>query len=1004
MTAPSSASSAHAYTDDFPADRTLPQLIAEQAQRTPHAIAVEFEGKEVTYEELLSRADALATRLRGLGVGPEVLVGICLERGVEMVVAILATLRAGGAYVPIEPDLPVERIATICEDIGSPPFVTESRFLDRVPGHAGRIVCLDVPQQHHADAAVASLRGGAQAGPDNLAYVIFTSGSTGRPKGVLNVHRGLMNRIWWMQREYRLGPSDVVLQKTPYGFDVSVWEFVWPLMVGAKLVVAKPGGHRDAGYLTSIVRERGVTTLHFVPSMLRYFVDAQGVADCTSIRRVICSGEALPYPLAQQFLQVLPGAELHNLYGPTEASIDVTYWQCKASDPGPTVPIGRPIANTQIHILGEGDAPLGVGEPGELVIGGVGVARGYLNRPDLTASRFVPDPFSKRPGATMYRTGDLASRRPDGAIEYLGRIDHQVKLRGFRIELGEIETTLALHPDIREAAVVLREHPTTGDKRLVAYVTHREGRPTEQDVRQFLRRKLPEYMVPSAVVFLDALPLSQNGKLDRKALPSWRPTIETTAQAESPVEEELARIWKELLHLPTVGIHDDFFALGGHSLLVMQLISRVRRAFDRQLQLHAVFSNPTIAGIAKLLGQGGAESTAPGGRLLADDIELEERISGERFRAPSTDPPQEVFLTGASGFLGAYLLHALLERTAARIHCLVRATGEAEARARLRDNLARRGLWSDAYEKRVIPVIGDLALSRFGLSEDDFETLAIEIDTILHNGAMVDFVRPYAVLRDANVGGTVEALRLATTSRLKPMHYVSTLSVFPPRPGGEDRIELEQDPLGFPGELLFGGYPQSKWVADRIVMLARTRGIPASIYRPGMILGSSHTGESNTADFYHRLVKGSIELGLSPDVGVRLNLNTADFVGPAIVDMALRPETWGGTFHLVNPVALPWNILFGWVDSLGWPIRTVDYDEWVAGLRDAVDRGEPNALAPLVYFISELPRDAFSLPWFDDAATQQALDGRGIECPASPELLEVWFQYLVRCGFLRPPG
>jgi amino acid adenylation domain-containing protein len=451
---------------EFPRERSLHQFIEEQVERTPDATALVFESQRLTYRELNARANQLAHRLRKMGVGPEVLVGICAERSVEMVVGLLGILKAGGAYVPIDPSYPKERLAVMLEDAAPPVLLTLERLLEFLPDHKIPTICLDRDWQTIADEPATNLPI-LTTGKDQ-AYAIYTSGSTGKPKGVPNVHEGIVNRLLWMQDSYPLDGNDRVLQKTPYSFDVSVWEFFWPLMTGACLVVARPEGHKDPNYLMSLIREQQITTLHFVPSMLRIFLESEGAGHCTSLRRVFCSGEALPFELQERFFQVL-GAELYNLYGPTEAAVDVTYWHCTPNGTRSIVPIGRPIWNTQIYILDRSLLPVPVGVAGELHIGGIGLARGYLKRPELTAEKFIPDPFSPEPGARLYKTGDLARFLPDGNVEYLGRIDHQVKIRGFRIELGEIESTLDNHPGVRQSVVMAREDEP-GDKRLVAYL------------------------------------------------------------------------------------------------------------------------------------------------------------------------------------------------------------------------------------------------------------------------------------------------------------------------------------------------------------------------------------------------------------------------------------------------------------------------------------------------------------------------------------------------------
>ena len=459
---------------EYPRHLCLHQMIEQQVAKTPNAPALIFESQTLTYRELNERANQLAHRLQKLGVGPGALVAICAERSLEMMIALLGVIKAGGAYLPLDPENPRDRLAVVLEDAAPAAVLTLDRLLPVLPQTTAPVICLDRDWQTIATEPTSNPQSGVTA--KDQVYVIFTSGSTGKPKGVPNVHEGIVNHMFWMQHECPIGPDDRVVQKTPYTFDVSVWEIFWTLVSGACLVISRPQGHKDASYLIDLIAQHQITTTHFVPAMLRMFLRTPGVERCTSIQRVICSGEALPFDLAQECLQRLNVGPL-NLYGPTETSVHVTYWQCKRGDERTIVPIGWPIWNTQTYILDKKLRPVPIGVPGELHIGGVALARGYLNRPELTAEKFIRDPFSKTAGARLYKTGDLARFLPDGAIEYLGRIDTQVKIRGFRIELGEIEKTLENHVDVRQSVVVALEDPA-GEKRLVAYVLprqHEEG-------------------------------------------------------------------------------------------------------------------------------------------------------------------------------------------------------------------------------------------------------------------------------------------------------------------------------------------------------------------------------------------------------------------------------------------------------------------------------------------------------------------------------------------------
>ncbi|HEV2845186.1 MAG TPA: amino acid adenylation domain-containing protein, partial [Thermoanaerobaculia bacterium] len=599
---------------DYPLSFLLHELISQQAERTPEAVAVTYEGDSLTYRELEERAFGLARHLRRLGVGPDDRVGVCAERSLELPVGLVGLLKAGASFVPLDPAYPADRLAYMIEDSGVPVLLTQRRFVDTLPPHEAQVVCLDEPLPAWGDADPVEVPPGEMR-PKNLSYVIYTSGSTGRPKAAMNEHLGIVNYLFWIQEVFGQTPEDRVLQLTPLTFDVSVWEFFWPLLVGARLVMAVPGGHKDPAYLVKTVIEEGITTAHFVPSMLQAFVEQPGVERCTSLKRVIASGEALPFDLQQRFFARL-GAGLHNLYGPCETAVDSTFWSCERDGSRRTVPIGRPVANTTVYILDPGFRRVPVGVVGELAIGGVQVGRGYLGRPELTAEKFVPDPFSGEPGSRLYRTGDLTKWNADGTIEFLGRVDFQVKLRGQRIELGEIEAALNEQPGVRESVVMALERG--GEKRLVAFVVSEAGRvPVVEEMRGVLGERLPDYMVPAAFVVLDAMPLIPNGKADRKALAgmaeeAWSATQRAPyAAPRTPLEEMVAGIWSEVLGTDQVGREDDFFDLGGHSLLAMKLVSRYRETFQIDLPLREVFEEPTLSGQALLLDSARSVSVAP---------------------------------------------------------------------------------------------------------------------------------------------------------------------------------------------------------------------------------------------------------------------------------------------------------------------------------------------------------------------------------------------------------
>ncbi|HEX6750909.1 MAG TPA: amino acid adenylation domain-containing protein, partial [Longimicrobium sp.] len=583
-------------------DTCVHALFEAQVARTPDAVAVVFEDRSLTYAELNARANRLAHHLRGRGVGPDVRVAVCIERSPELMVAFLAVLKSGGAYVPLDPGDPEDRLRHMLDDGAPAALLVHAGTATRFAGEGIPVIDLDAGARDWADESAANASS-AGVGPalGHLAYVIYTSGSTGRPKGVMVEHRALANVMGWMGEAWPLGAHDVVLQKTPVSFDASARELFPPLLAGARMVIARPGGHRDPAYLAETIRREGVTTLHFVPTMLQFLLEEPGIERCTSIVRVVCGGEALPAALARRAAELLPNAELHNVYGPTETAVDVTWMRCPAEVAGPHVSIGRPMAGCRAYLLDAAGQPVPAGVAGELYLGGAQVARGYLGRAALTAERFVPDPFGGQPGARLYRTGDLGRRLPDGTIEFLGRNDFQVKVRGFRIELGEIEARLREHEGVREAVVAARENEA-GDRRLVAYWV---GDAVEIDaLRAHLSGRLPEHMVPAAFVRLKALPLTSNGKLNRRALPAPEGDAYARRGYETPqgeTEQALAEIWGELLGVERVGRRDHFFELGGHSLLAVRLISRVRQVLGAEVGISSPFERPVLADLARTI-------------------------------------------------------------------------------------------------------------------------------------------------------------------------------------------------------------------------------------------------------------------------------------------------------------------------------------------------------------------------------------------------------------------
>ena len=582
------------------AQHWLPHWLEQQAQLTPERVALVWDGGSLDVASLHAQANRLAHYLRDKGVGPDVPVAIAVERSPHLLIGLLAILKAGGAYVPLDPDYPPERLSYMLQDCGATLLLTQSHLLEGL-AHLNNVSaiamdCLKLDNwPSHAP--------GLHLHGDNLAYVIYTSGSTGQPKGVGNTHAALSERLQWMQATYALQADDVLMQKAPISFDVSVWECFWPLMTGCQLVLAAPGEHRDPQRIAQLVQQFGVTTLHFVPALLSLFVDEPQSGLCHSLRRVFSGGEALPSELRNRVLQHLPNAQLHNRYGPTETAINVTHWHCSVED-GERSPIGRPLGNVLCRVLDSELNPLPAGVPGELCIGGIGLARGYLARPGLTAERFIADPLGA-PGQRLYRTGDRVRWNAEGVLEYLGRLDQQVKLRGFRVEPQEIEACLLALPRVAQAAVVIRD--TAAGPQLIGYYTAQNCTLGEEaqsrELKAALTAQLPDYMVPAQLLRLDAMPLSPSGKLDRRALPEPQWRVSEFVAPSTALEQQVAAIWRTVLGQTQIGLRDDFFALGGHSLLATQIVSRVRQTCDVELALRTLFEASELGAFVEQVAQ-----------------------------------------------------------------------------------------------------------------------------------------------------------------------------------------------------------------------------------------------------------------------------------------------------------------------------------------------------------------------------------------------------------------
>ncbi|MGW7081638.1 non-ribosomal peptide synthetase [Streptomyces sp. NPDC054866] len=994
---------------------TLVDLVAARAldPRIAGRAAVRRGAEELTYRDLWRRSGTIAAALQQRGVTRGDRVAVCLGREADAVAAQLAVLRCGAAFVPVDPHHPAERVHHMVTDSGA--VLALNRAADAVPVPAG-VPCLPVEDIDGFDrepAAVPVTR-------DDAAYVIYTSGSTGCPKGVVVPHLSVVNNICWRRRTWYVGPGDRVLHNHALSFDPSVWAVYWPLSTGATIVLAGEDELDDPAALLRLVRDEGVSVIGGVPSLLALLLEHPAVGEATKVRLLLSGAEPLEPSLVRRAREVW-SAEVANLYGPTETTIDATA-HLAGDEAGDVVPIGRPIDNVDVHVLDAELRPVPDMVPGEIMIGGVGVARGYQRRPALTAERFLPDPHGE-PGGRLYRTGDLGRRLPDGEIVFLGRIDEQVKIRGHRVEPREIEAVLAQCPQVTAAAVV-PVRPGTPDAGLAAAVVRGAGAdaPTAQtaaELRATLGERLPAYLVPDTVRVVDALPRTATGKIDRGALAEEfrdapRPTAPVETAARTPLEAAVAEDFCRVLGIDAIDVHTDFFATGGTSLMLARLATLLEKRHAVEVPLHAFFRVPSVAGVAQTIeeyGRGGLAAVL--GRQHAATLEGDGRLdaSVRPDGLPHADwyHPRRILLTGATGYLGLHLLEELLRRTDAEIVCLCRADDEAHAVRRLRQGFADYEIDAADQLHRVRCVIGDLGHQHLGLSPETWADLAATVDVIYHNGALVNFVYPYSALKAPNVGGTQQVLELACTTRLKAVHHVSTidtlLATHTPRPFLEDDTPL-RSAVNVPA-----GYTGSKWVAEKVVDVARRRGIPVTVFRPGLILGHTRTGATQPTDYLLVAFRGYLPMAVLPDYPRIFDTVPVDYVASAIVHISLDSRARGGFHHLFNRRPVTLRTFCGWLREYGYRFDIVPFEE---GRRRALETGPGHPLYPILPLIRDAeadPHRALDPKYIDElepdrecANTLRLLEGSGIQCPpAGPADAFGVMDYLVRTGFLPRP-
>ncbi|MGH3900510.1 MAG: amino acid adenylation domain-containing protein [Pseudonocardiaceae bacterium] len=999
----------------YPRDHCLHELFDEQAAARPTAHAAEENDRVLTYGELKSQSDGLAARLQTAGVGRGDLVGLCGTRSLEALVAILGILKAGAAYVPLDDTYPPARLRAMAED-------TEINVAVVLPGSSCRIRRLR--SRIEFTTTVAEVPGAAtvcEANAGDCAYVVFTSGSTGRPKPVAVTHRGVV-RIAVSDRSLEPPtPDDRVLHALSLSSDGSTHEIWSALLNGACLVLVDREDLLSPAALEDRLHGMRITFAHLTTSVFHHLARTKPGA-LSSLRFASAGGEALDAELTRAVLRACPRTTVVNFYGPTENSVVSTAYVVRdIPDDVQSVPIGRPLANSTAYVVRDDGSRAGIGEEGELLVGGDGLALGYLGHPELTAQRFVPNLFE--PGSTLYRTGDRVLWRRDGNLEYRGRRDRQIKLRGHRIELDEIEARLRAQPSVGEAIVEVSANGF-GDT-LVAHVTPAApgGEVPVAEVRRDLARWLPAQAVPSRLIAVPRFPLTNSGKIDRQRLAAYgapAPADESAPSTVSDLQQTVAEIWQTTLRVLPSGA-DSFFDLGGDSMLAAEVITRTLAVLGIDARhgsrlVGSLLRSPTLAehteAVRAVRGDQGLATSA-----AEIDFPVEAtlgfRLGEPTGPAPNWSQPQHVLLTGASGFVGAHLLDRLLRSTTATVHCPIRGRDTAHAQQRVLANLSRYGLApTDATKDRVLCFPADLTADRLGLSDRHFAELAGSVDLIIHSAAEVNFLYPYSALKPSNVDGTRTLIRMAARRRV-PMHFLSTIGVVAGfGTAGVRRVD-ENMPLDHADRLTMG-YAESKWVAEKVLHEAAEQGLPIAIYRPYEVTGSQWRGICNTDTAICSLFKVFADMGVAPDVPLPMDFIPADHVASAIVHIATQLEPARRVYHLTNPEPARLTDMIDRMRAAGCEIKLLGYEQWVAELVRYVAQDPTNPAAPFVSLCIDRGHKAdisvkemyFAgvFPELGRDNIERALADSGLQCPpVDATLLDLYLEYFFASGYIARP-
>jgi myxalamid-type nonribosomal peptide synthetase MxaA len=980
----------------YPQHMLVHELFERRVSSTPDAVAAVCEGEELTYAQLNKHANQLAHYLRNQGMQVGEYVPLFMRRCLQMLVAQLAVLKNGAAYVPIDPALPAERQLFILRDCSAKRVLAEAPMPVALAKTALQWIDCTALREEFRQLPATNLD--LHVPSPTPAYAMYTSGSTGTPKGVIVPHHAV-NRLAINNRYARIDAADCLAHCSNPMFDASTFEIWGALLNGARILIVPPLTLLDARRFGEVLIEQGVTVLWLTVGLFAQYQEVLAPA-FKRLRYLLTGGDVVEPGMLRRVLRNSPPQHLLNAYGPTECTtFSTTYLVEAMGDEASNIPIGRPIANARIYILDTQLQPVPIGVVGEMYIGGAGVALGYLNRPELTRERFIANPFGAVcDDGPLYRSGDLAKWRADGNIEFVGRNDEQVKLRGFRVEPGEIEAQLARHKDVKEAIVVVREDVSI-QKCLVAYVTPYPARdPSVEQLRAHLAQVLPEYMIPSAFVLLDSLPLTSNGKVDKRLLPAPGSEAYSRREYEEPqgdLEQSLATIWQALLKIEKVGRDDNFFDLGGHSLLAVKALFETNRACRCALNVRDMYGNPTPRELAKRIRAGrNAEDLVD----LQKESALDEEIVAQA--GPRRNPARAVLVTGGTGFVGRFLLAELLRSTDATVYCLVRAPSKQQASVHLRTTLVRWGLWREDFESRLIATPGDMRLQRLGLEEQSYQLLSMDVDAIYHCATSMNHLETYAMARRANVESARELLKLAASGRPKSVNYISTLSVFSSTTPRSHPLVAEISPTDHERHASAEGYAASKWVAEKIFTTAVGRGIPCNIFRLGLVWADSQQGRYDELQREYRLFKSCLLSGcgianyrydMAPvpvDYVVRAILGLANHHASEIFHICSAGDGLDQIFERCNEIA-------------GTSLELIPQFEWISRVKHFHQQGQSLPIVPLIEFAFQMDESEFyerrrmrtASVRFECARTHDALSRLGIELPG---LNDEWLQKCLR--------